>query len=429
MDTDSLAVHSLVEQLRSYSQRQFSGCIEIQDQQEQHWYLHYHLGRIIWAAGGHHSHRRWRRLMSQHKLHVDLSKISLRTPEEIAYWDYHVLVILLKRQSFTRDQISPVVEHGIHEVLFDILQQAAAQQITYYGEVHRNLSATITLLHGEQTINQVYEEWLKWRKLGMTDFSPNLAPWIKRAEQLHTETSELTYKTLVTILDGRRTLRELALWMRKDVITLMQSLLTYYHRGLIGLNEVPDARLPNFAAIPEPRTLPAEQPAPETKLLRPLIACIDDSAQVCSMLESMAKQLGVGFLGLNDPIQGLSILLKEKPDLVILDLTMPIVSGYELCAQLRRSPEFQTTPILILTSNDGLIDRVRAKMVGANSFLSKNSGLTKIAVEVQQFLAPELAPSEPSPTAQMSKVTEKAKDSDLLAQPDMPLIKSALQLS
>ena len=425
MDTDSLAVYSLVEQLRSYSQRQFSGCIEIQDQQEQHWYLHYHLGRIIWATGGHHSHRRWRRLMSQHKLHVDLSKISLRTPEEIAYWDYHVLVILLKRQSFTRDQISPVVEHSVHEVLFDVLQQAAAQQITYYGEVHRALSATITLLHGEQAVNQVYDEWLQWRNLGMTEFSPNLAPWIKRPEQLHTETSELTYKTLITILDGRRTLRELALWMRKDVMTLMQSLLSYYHRGLIGLNDVPDARLPNFAVVNEARVLPESTAVAEVKLLRPLIACIDDSAQVCAMLESMAKQLGMGFLGLNDPIQGLSVLLKEKPDLVILDLTMPIVSGYELCAQLRRSPEFQSTPILILTSKDGLIDRVRAKMVGATSFLSKNSGLNKIAVEVQQFLAPELAASESSPAMSSAK----SKESDILHNGTPPFKNSALQVS
>ncbi|MFN7715794.1 MAG: response regulator [Pseudanabaenaceae cyanobacterium] len=425
MDTDSLAVYSIVEQLRSYSQRQFSGCIEIQDQQEQHWYLHYHLGRIIWATGGHHSHRRWRRLMSQHKLHVDLSKISLRTPEEIAYWDYHVLVILLKRQSFTRDQISPVVEHSVHEVLFDILQQAAAQQITYYGEVHRTLSATITLLHGEQAVNQVYDEWLQWRKLGMTEFSPNLAPWIKRPEQLHTETSELTYKTLITILDGRRTLRELALWMRKDVMTLMQSLLSYYHRGLIGLNDVPDARLPNFAVVNEVRVLPESTPVPEVKLLRPLIACIDDSAQVCAMLESMAKQLGMGFLGLNDPIQGLSVLLKEKPDLVILDLTMPIVSGYELCAQLRRSPEFQSTPILILTSNDGLIDRVRAKMVGATSFLSKNSGLNKIAVEVQQFLAPEIVTSESSPAMSPAK----SQESGILQGGTPPFKNSALQVS
>ena len=425
MDTDSLAVYSIVEQLRSYSQRQFSGCIEIQDQQEQHWYLHYHLGRIIWATGGHHSHRRWRRLMSQHKLHVDLSKISLRTPEEIAYWDYHVLVILLKRQSFTRDQISPVVEHSVHEVLFDILQQAAPQQITYYGEVHRTLSATITLLHGEQAVNQVYDEWLQWRKLGMTEFSPNLAPWIKRPEQLHTETSELTYKTLITILDGRRTLRELALWMRKDVMTLLQSLLSYYHRGLIGLNDVPDARLPNFAVVNEVRVLPESTPVPEVKLLRPLIACIDDSAQVCAMLESMAKQLGMGFLGLNDPIQGLSVLLKEKPDLVILDLTMPIVSGYELCAQLRRSPEFQSTPILILTSNDGLIDRVRAKMVGATSFLSKNSGLNKIAVEVQQFLAPEIVTSESSPAMSPAK----SQESGILQGGTPPFKNSALQVS
>jgi DNA-binding response OmpR family regulator len=101
------------------------------------------------------------------------------------------------------------------------------------------------------------------------------------------------------------------------------------------------------------------------------------------------------------------------------------VSGYELCAQLRRSPEFQSTPILILTSNDGLIDRVRAKMVGATSFLSKNSGLNKIAVEVQQFLAPEIVTSESSPAMSPAK----SEESGILQGGTPPFKNSALQVS
>jgi chemotaxis family two-component system response regulator PixG len=72
--------------------------------------------------------------------------------------------------------------------------------------------------------------------------------------------------------------------------------------------------------------------------------------------------------------------------MVILDLVMPIVGGYELCTQIRRIPDFKDTPILILTSNDTLLDRLRSRFVGATAFISKTSGNEKIGEQIQRYL-------------------------------------------
>ncbi len=391
MDTDNLSVYSLVEQLRGYGRKQFTGKLELHSVKEYKWNIYYCHGRLVWVSGGVHTHRRWRRLMAQYKVQIDLSKISLRTAEEVRLWDYHVLVILMKRMVLSREQISPIVESFVQEVLFDILQCAANENITYYCDFEDEITPVISLIHSEQAIDRAYQEWLTWRKAGIADFSPNIAPWIKRPVQLKEEASELTYKTLITILDGRRSLRELSTWMKKDLLTLVQSLLVYYHRGMVGLIEVADIQSPilslslNELAIREVANLP-ENNQKEQLLSRPLVTCVDDSNQVCATIEKIVTELSFGFLGIRDSIKVLPLLVEYKPELILLDLVMPIVGGYELCTQIRRIPEFKYTPILILTSNDTIIDRIRAKFVGATSFLSKTSGNDKIGEQIQKYL-------------------------------------------
>jgi len=391
MDTDNLSVYSLVEQLRGYGRKQFTGKLELHSVKEYKWNIYYCHGRLVWVSGGVHTHRRWRRLMAQYKVQIDLSKISLRTAEEVRLWDYHVLVILMKRMVLSREQISPIVESFVQEVLFDILQCAANENITYYCDFEDEITPVISLIHSEQAIDRAYQEWLTWRKAGIADFSPNIAPWIKRPVQLKEEASELTYKTLITILDGRRSLRELSTWMKKDLLTLVQSLLVYYHRGMVGLIEVADIQSPILSlsldelAIREVANLP-ENNQKEQLLSRPLVTCVDDSNQVCATIEKIVTELSFGFLGIRDSIKVLPLLVEYKPELILLDLVMPIVGGYELCTQIRRIPKFKYTPILILTSNDTIVDRIRAKFVGATSFLSKTSGNDKIGEQIQKYL-------------------------------------------
>ncbi|TYQ30395.1 response regulator [Pseudanabaena sp. UWO310] len=393
MDTDNLAVYSLVEQLRGYGRKQFTGKLELHSVKDYKWSIYYCHGRLVWATGGAHSHRRWRRLMGQYKLQIDFNKISFRTVEELRLWDYHVLVILMKRMVITREQITPIIEGFVQEVLFDIIQCAANDKITYYCDFEDELTPVISLIHAEHAIEYARQEWLTWRKAGVADFSPNLAPWIKRPGQLKEEASDLTYKTLITILDGRRSLRELSTWMKKDLLTLVQSLMAYYHRGMVGLVEVSDIQSPiaslSLNEVNEPAQLPDKshsKPKRIEMMARPLIACVDDSNQVCATIEQIVRGFGFGFLGIRDSINVLPLLVEYKPEMIILDLVMPIVGGYELCAQIRRIPDFKDTPILILTSNDSLIDRFRAKLVGATSFISKTAGNDKIGEEVNKYL-------------------------------------------
>ena len=68
---------------------------------------------------------------------------------------------------------------------------------------------------------------------------------------------------------------------------------------------------------------------------------------------------------------GFGTLIEHKPDLILLDLNMPNANGYSVCKFLRETPVFGKTPIIILTAQDNVIDRTRAKLAGANDFISK----------------------------------------------------------
>jgi len=79
-------------------------------------------------------------------------------------------------------------------------------------------------------------------------------------------------------------------------------------------------------------------------------------------------------------------VLSTKPDLIFLDLIMPNANGYEICGQLRKLNFFKNTPIVILTGNDGIIDRVRSKMVGATDFLSKPIDSELVLETIRKYL-------------------------------------------
>jgi two-component system, chemotaxis family, response regulator PixG len=125
---------------------------------------------------------------------------------------------------------------------------------------------------------------------------------------------------------------------------------------------------------------------------RSLIACIDDSPAIGQIMESILSSQGYEVLSILNPLQGISILLERKPDLIFLDLVMPNTNGYELCTFLRKTTSFQETPIIILTGNDGVIDRVRAKLTGASEFLGKPPEPQKVLQMVHKYLgAPDTA--------------------------------------
>jgi chemotaxis family two-component system response regulator PixG len=353
----------------SLKQNRFSGQLVLTSPKGEKWFFYFYLSRIIYATGGVHPVRRWRRNLITHvpqiasqpaTVQVDLATIA---PEKLKVcWEYELLCLWVEQQKIAREQAAKMIRAAIVEILFDITQGTAVA-CEFKPDVL--LPPRLVLLDAEQVIAEAQQLWGAWQEAKIADRSPNLAPKIIHPEQLQQKTNPQVYQTLSQLLDGQQTLRDLSIRMKRYVLPVISSLLPYIQMGLVELVNVPDAASP--IAPPAPGGTSAQT----TSSKAPLIACIDDSPLMCQTMEKILTAANYQFVGINDPLRAIAILLARKPDLIFLDLVMPNANGYEICGQLRRMTFFKDTPIVILTGNDGIVDRVRAKMVGSTDFMSK----------------------------------------------------------
>ncbi|MEN9517834.1 MAG: hypothetical protein RLZZ381_422, partial [Cyanobacteriota bacterium] len=102
-----------------------------------------------------------------------------------------------------------------------------------------------------------------------------------------------------------------------------------------------------------------------------LVACIDDSKTVQKQVKMTLEAGGYQVLSILDPTLALKQLSQHEPVVIFMDINMPELNGYDLCSLLRKSERFKDIPIVMLTGRDGMIDRVRAKIVGATDYLTK----------------------------------------------------------
>lgn len=349
-------------------QPRFSGQLELTSPNDRQWVFYLYLGRIVYATGGFHPVRRWRRNLSIYFPHLPSHLNALQSDidsipvEELRIcWEYQLLCLWVEQQKVTLEQASKMIRAIIVEVLFDVTQ---AMQVTCKLSSQKSLSTRLVLIDAEQVIAEAQKLWQGWQAAKIADRFPDMAPIIAQPEQLQQKTSPQIYHTLSQLLDGQQTLRDLAVRMKRDVLTVTRSLLPYIQEGLVKLIQIPDFPAPTIPSLPSVVSNSGNGN-------KPLIACVDDSPLVCQSMEKILTQSGYEFLGINDPLRAIAVLLSRKPDLIFLDLIMPNANGYEICSQLRKLSFFRHTPIVILTGNDGLIDRVRAKMVGSSDFLSK----------------------------------------------------------
>lgn len=102
-----------------------------------------------------------------------------------------------------------------------------------------------------------------------------------------------------------------------------------------------------------------------------LIVCIDDSKTVQRQMKMTLEAGGYKVIGILDPTTALKTLSQYQPAVIFMDINMPEINGYDLCSWLKKSQRFKEIPIVMLTGRDGMIDRVRAKIVGATDYLTK----------------------------------------------------------
>ncbi|MBD2165853.1 response regulator [Calothrix membranacea FACHB-236] len=381
LSLEQTRLDKLLDEFKTSIKIQYSGRLNVKSSHNSQWTFYYHLGQIVWATGGNHPYRRLYRYVMQNCPHIEMNKLLLHVEDTSSdYWGYRLLEILYKKYQVTLQQIDTIIRGTISEVLFDLAQHLNRASLLYERHQEVILTAPNDFTSSNIIIQQIQESWNIWSKAGLATFSPHLAPIIRKPEQLQQMVSPTVYKNFANLMNGKYTLWDLAVKMNQSILSITRSLLPYIRQGIIELIAVPDFSLPTTELRNSSNVTPLK------KLTSPLIACVDDSPQVGKLLQEILISNGFRFINIQEPLQALPILIQHKPDLIFLDLIMPGVNGYELCAQLRRSSALSKTPVVILTGSDGLFDKVRSKVFGATDFVTKPIEVDKLLERVRQYL-------------------------------------------
>jgi twitching motility two-component system response regulator PilG len=118
------------------------------------------------------------------------------------------------------------------------------------------------------------------------------------------------------------------------------------------------------------------------------VMVIDDSNTIRRSAEIFLVQAGCQVVLAEDGFDALSKIADHHPDIIFCDIMMPRLDGYQTCALIKKNPRFGVTPVIMLSSKDGLFDRARGRMVGSDEYLTKpftkDSLLKAVAAHLSQ---------------------------------------------
>lgn len=193
---------------------------------------------------------------------------------------------------------------------------------------------------------------------------------------------------LAQLMSRGFSIRQLSVLLKQDELHIAQLFGPYVEQQVIFLRnpQPPFDQLPRVPSAPKVSTVTQTTRATPVANRIFKIVCIDDSPTILSEIERFLGNTRYAVTTVDDPIQASSVIFRIKPDLILLDITMPKINGYRLCSLLRSSAVFDETPIIMVTGNTGLIDKARAKLAGATDYFTKpftQKGLTDV---VEKYL-------------------------------------------
>ena len=101
------------------------------------------------------------------------------------------------------------------------------------------------------------------------------------------------------------------------------------------------------------------------------VMIVDDSVAIRRTAETLLKREGYTVITADDGFEALSKIVDNHPDIIFLDIMMPRLDGYQTCTVIKNNRQFKTTPVVMLSSKDGVFDKARGRLVGSEQFLTK----------------------------------------------------------
>ncbi len=174
----------------------------------------------------------------------------------------------------------------------------------------------------------------------------------------------LGYLNLNRIEEGTKYLREATKLKLRDekLRTQVDNLLQYVHQATTAATSALVASLPP----PEPVAEPLHEPLNGYTIL-----VVDDSPTIRKIVSMALEKYGHRVLCANNGLDAMNKLKEVIPDLILSDITMPHMDGYQLCKMIRGNSVTKTVPVIMLSGKDGIFDRLRGRMVGATAYITK----------------------------------------------------------
>ncbi|MFM2062201.1 MAG: hypothetical protein RLZZ507_1871 [Cyanobacteriota bacterium] len=333
--------------------------------------------------------------------------------------EYQAIHWLVTEKHLLSHHAALLIQELVKEVIESFL---LIREGTYELTAPVNSLPKICRLDVENIMERCHKRLQNWQSFAPQISSPYQRPYLLINSRFYDKQLPELQQNITTWMKGF-SLRHLAVIMNLDEVELARTLYPHILQGSIILHEPdpPFDKLPktfedvllaprystiringkSFKVEASPSTTLGENPIPQVSALpkenleqstipnniqadgenvnaatitakKPYkIISVDDSPTVLKEISRCLEDENVAVVTINDPIKAVMSIIRHKPDLILLDLSMAGIDGYELCRIIRNNSMFKEIPIIFVTGSKGIVDKVKARMVGASGYLTK----------------------------------------------------------
>ncbi|MFE4106380.1 response regulator [Almyronema epifaneia] len=368
----------------------------------QAWLMFFLNGQIVYAGDTSGNLNRLRDYLHAYRLDGSLDTTVVSAIASFNSPEYGYLWTLLERHILSPDQGRTILQNMVHETLFDLL---SLHQGGFVFKLSSALNPQLMTLEIEPLVVKTMKQIQEWKQFHSYIQSPQQCPVILEPQQLQDMMPSAAFSRLSKWMDGQTSLRQISRYLGRDLLTVTKAIYPYIQKGFIQMT----ADTADLELFPDEAEVWQESAVPR-------IVCIDDGAAVRQTVEQILDSSGYEVTSISNPLKALSLLFQLNPDLILCDIAMPELEGYELCAMLRQSTAFRQTPIVMLTGKDGFIDRVKAGMSGATDYLTKPFGAHELLTLVEKYVGSG-NPQRPLPEKLLAEAIQDELELDSLDQP------------
>ncbi|HQV80240.1 MAG: twitching motility response regulator PilG [Agitococcus sp.] len=116
------------------------------------------------------------------------------------------------------------------------------------------------------------------------------------------------------------------------------------------------------------------------------VMVIDDSKTIRRTAETLLQKAGCTVITATDGFDALAKIADTNPDIIFVDIMMPRLDGYQTCALIKNNSAFKTTPVIMLSSKDGLFDKAKGRIVGSDEYLTKPFSKEELFTAIRQYV-------------------------------------------